>query len=144
MVKTVNGKEKRTFQVTQVRGKDAKVDAKLTKMAMDFDLTGTPAAAARKAGNKICKYKKMKGACVWYITVRERSQGSSDVERSYKVIRHKLKEPKVIGEGDAQRTIEYDTKVFSTKGSIRASGKTMRAGPKKSATKKATKKSSKK
>ena len=140
MVKTVNGKEKRTFQVTQVRGKDAKVDAKLTKMAMDFELTGTPASAARKAGNKICRYKKMKGACVWFITVRERSQGSSDVERSYKVIRHKLKEPKVIGEGDAQRTIEYDTKVFSTKGSIRASGKTMRASSKKSSTKKASKK----
>lgn len=142
MVKTVNGKEKRTFQVTQVRGKDAKVDAKLTKMAMEFDLTGTPASAARKAGNKLCRYKKMKGACVWFITVRERSQGSSDVERSYKVIRHKLSKPITIGEGDDARTIEYDTKVFSTKGSIRASGKTKRAGTKKTSTKKATKKTS--
>lgn len=139
MVKTVNGKEKRTFQVTQVRGKDAKVDAKLTKMAGEFDLTGTPASAARKAGNKLCRYKKMKGACIWFITVRERTQGSGDVERSYKVIRHKLSKPITIGEGDAARTIEYDTKVFSTKGSIRAShGKTKRAGTKKASTKKAS------
>ena len=140
MVKTVNGKEKRTFQVMQVRGKDAKVDAKVTKMAMDFDLTGTPASAARKAGNKICRYKKMKGACVWFVTVRERTQGSNDTERTYKFIRYKLKEPKVIGTGDAERTIEYDAKVFSTKGSIRASGKTKRAGTKRAGTKKAAKK----
>ena len=144
MVKTINGKEKRTFQVTQVRGKDAKVDDKLTKMAMEYDLTGSPASAARKAGNKLCRYKNLKGACVWFITVRERTQGSNDVERSYKVIRHKLKTPITIGEGDAARKIEYDTKVFSTKGSIRASGKTKRATTKKSSTKKMTKSMSKK
>ena len=138
MVKTVNGKEKRTFQVMMVRGKDTKPDTALTKVAAEFDLTGTPASAARKAGNKLCKYKKMTGACVWFITVRERSQGSSDVERTYKVIRHKLKEPIVIGEGDEARTIEYDTKVFSTKGSLRASyKKTKRATTKKTSTKKA-------
>jgi hypothetical protein len=121
MVKTINGKEKRTFQVTKVCDKNTKVDNKLTKMAMEFDLTGTPASAARKAGNKLCRYKKITGACVWFVTVRERSQGSNDTERTYKVIRHKLKEPLVIGEGDAARTIEYTTKVFSTKGSLRNS-----------------------
>jgi hypothetical protein len=141
MVKTINGKEKRTFQVMKVRGKDTKVDDKLTKMAMDFDLTGTPASAARKAGNKLCRYKKIKGVCVWFITVRERTQGSNDTERTYKVIRHKLKEPLVIGEGDDARTIEYETKVFSTKGSLRANyGMTKRASTKRASTKKASKK----
>jgi hypothetical protein len=150
MVKTVNGKEKRTFQVMMVRGKNTKPDTTLTKMAAEFDLTGSPASAARKAGNKLCRYKKLTGACVWFITVREKTQGSNDTERTYKVIRYKLKEPLVIGEGDSARTIEYDTKVFSTKGSIRASyGKNMtkrtkftstkKASTKKVSTKKATK-----
>jgi hypothetical protein len=138
MVKTINGKEKRTFQVVNVRGKDTKVNEKLTKMAMEFDLTGTPASAARKAGNKLCRYKKINGSCIWFITVRERTQGSNDNEHTYKVIRHKLKEPLVIGEGNEARTIEYDTKVYSTKGSIHKSYKmTKRAGTKKKSTKKA-------
>jgi hypothetical protein len=123
MVKTINGKEKRTFQVTQVRGKDTKVNTKLTNMAAEFELTGTPASAARKAGNKLCKYKKMEGSCVWFITVRESTQGSNDTERTYKVIRYKLKEPIQRKIGDSEYTIEYDVKVFSTKGTIRPSYK---------------------
>lgn len=128
MVKTVNGKEKRTFQVIEVHNKNTKLDKKATDIAMKKDLTGSHASAARKAGNALCRYKKIKGACVWFVTVREKTQGSDGKVRQYKVIRFKRDEPLVL---EGRPAIEYDTKVFAVKGPLRmaTAKKTMKATP---------------
>lgn len=137
MVKTVNGKEKRTFKVVEVKDQKGKSDAKMTKVASGMNLTGTHQSAARKAGGALCRYKKIKGSCVMFITVRESSQGSEGKERTYKVRRFKLDKPLEL----AGRVIEYSSDAKPIKGSVKVASKTKRATSTKKTKK--TKKSSK-
>ena len=104
---------RRTFKVVEALNRDGcstkfNVDARYKS-----DKTGSPMPAARKAFSQLCRVKNIKGRCAFYLTIQETTQGSDKKQYTYKLIRVKLAEPILIGEGDAQRKIEYKTEAKS-------------------------------
>jgi|APSaa5957512535_1039671.scaffolds.fasta_scaffold134710_3 hypothetical protein len=104
---------RRTFKVVEALNRDGcstkfNVDARYKS-----DKTGSPMPAARKAFSQLCRVKNIKGRCAFYLTIQETTQGSDKKQYTYKLIRVKLAEPILIGEGDAQRRIEYKTEAKS-------------------------------
>ena len=56
-------------------------------------ISRSPDGAARKAFNRLCNLKRIKGFCSLYIEVRETTQGSSHKIHSYLCSRKKLDKP---------------------------------------------------
>lgn len=97
-------KEVRTFKVV-----DAKRQNKCDTKFKPGRYTGkSPASAALKAFNQLCRVKKVKGVCTLVITVQETTRGSEGKMFSYKLNRMKLAKPVVFFEGtDKEYTIKY-------------------------------------
>lgn len=74
-----------------------------------------PVDAAKKAFNELCRVKRIRGVCTMIITVRETTQGSSKKLFTYKLMRHKLKEPILLQGSAGEYKIEYTTKAKSQK-----------------------------
>jgi len=55
--------------------------------------------AAKKAHTVLCGRKHVKGTCTFIITMRETTQGSNKKLYTYKVTRHKLKDPVELSNG---------------------------------------------
>lgn len=115
----------RTFTISNVVGTDG--------CATKFKIKGdgghyrhSHASAARKACNQLCKLKNIKGQCAMIITVRETTQGSDKKELTYKVNRIKLKTPVIL---PGRPPMEYDTKVYSYKGTIPGCSKGLKKSP---------------
>ena len=83
--------------------------------------------------------KNIRGRCAFYVTIQETTQGSDKKQYTYKLIRVKLDEPIVLGEGEAKRTIEYKSQINVTeevsrdckKGKKKSAGRMRRATAKK-------------
>lgn len=132
---------RRTFKVVEALNRDGCA----TKFNVDgrykSDKTGSPMPAARKAFSELCRVKNIRGRCAFYVTIQETTQGSDKKQYTYKLVRVKLAEPIVLGEGDAQRTIEYKTEAKSMspeevsrdckKGKKKSAGRMRRATAKK-------------
>lgn len=74
-----------------------------------------PVDAAKKAFNELCRVKKVRGVCTMIITVRETTQGSNKKLFTYKLMRHKLKEPIVLQGASGEYKIEYKISAKSQK-----------------------------
>ena len=74
-----------------------------------------PVDAAKKAFNELCRVKKIRGVCTMVITVRETTQGSDKKLFTYKLMRHKLKEPIVLQGASGEYKIEYKISAKSQK-----------------------------
>ena len=74
----------------------------------------TPAGAARKAFSEFCRTKRIKGVCTLLVTMRETTQGSAGKMYTYKLNRHKLKNPLIRLEGtDKEFVIAYSSSIKS-------------------------------
>ena len=75
----------------------------------------TPAGAARKAFNQLCRVKRIRGICTLFLTIQETTQGSAHKMFTYKLARRKLKSPLIMMEGtEKEFVIEYGVTVKST------------------------------
>jgi len=106
---------KRSFTIHNA----AHVDGCPTKFS-HADYTGrynshTPARAALKALNNLCKLKRIRGRCTLYIEMRETTQGSDHKIFTYKGSRMMLDKPIEIGKKGEKgyRVIEYRNVVKS-------------------------------
>ena len=82
---------------------------------MQVDIYRNPVSAAKKAFNKFCRQKKIKGVCTLNVTVKETTQGSKGKEFTYK-LHKKLKEPLIMMEGtNNEYVIEYTVEAKSLK-----------------------------
>ena len=106
------GKQKRSFTVSSAKHSDG-CPTKFSHKGSTGSYTGSnPAQAAKKAFSQLCSVKKIKGACSLYVTVRETTQEAKDKkEFTYKLTRHKLAKPVVIG----NYKVKYETTVKSSK-----------------------------
>jgi hypothetical protein len=104
---------RRTFKVVEALNRDGCATKFNVDARYKSDKTGSPMPAARKAFSQLCRVKNIRGRCAFYLTIQETTQGSDKKQYTYKLIRVKLAEPIVIGEGDAQRRIEYKTEAKS-------------------------------
>lgn len=75
-------------------------------------VSDTPVAAAKKAHTMLCNRKRIKGSCVFIITMAETTQGSAKKSYTYKVTRSKLSEPVELDNGVI---FEYETTAYKTK-----------------------------
>lgn len=142
MVKTASGKtDMRSFAIIAVKNNKGDDDKQSMKVAIEMRMIGrTHRSAASKALTGLCKYKKLTGSCVMFITVKETTQGSEGKELTYKCRRYKMDEPLEIN----GRTYEYTNDVKSIKGSVKRASKMARGSTKKSRkSSKKTKKSTK-
>jgi hypothetical protein len=127
---------KRSFTVVEI----SKHGGCPTKFNEGRFMSRTPAGAAKKAFNEHCRLKNIRGICALHVTLKETTQGTPDNLFTYKLQRHKLKEPLIRFKGsNKQFLIEYKTKIKSVTipTTCKNPGKT--AGPMKTKTARKTK-----
>ena len=105
MVKSSSGKVgMRSFTVVNV----GKHGGCKTKFNAGRYLNRNPVGAARKAFNRFCRQKRIKGVCTLVVTVKETTQGSKNKLFTYKLHRRKLATPMVMFEGtNNEYVVEY-------------------------------------
>ena len=74
-----------------------------------------PAGAARKAFNELCRVKRIKGQCTFFVQVRETTRRSAGKIYTYKCKRNLLDEPLVLKGKEKDYEIEYSTICKSSK-----------------------------
>ena len=111
MVKSSSGKAGyRSFTVINV----GKHGGCRTKFRPGRYVNKTPNGAARKAFSEFCRLKRIRGVCTLFITIQETTQGSNHKMFTYKLNRHKLKDPIIRLEGtNSEYVIEYTVKAKS-------------------------------
>jgi hypothetical protein len=117
-----NGKDNlRSFSVVSVRDNKGNVDQRGLNVSKDMRLVKrNPLSAAKSAANLICRYKKIAGVCVMFITVKETTQGSKNKEFTYKARRQKLDTPVKVGDVE----YHYETVVKSIRGPVNVNAHT--------------------
>lgn len=107
MVKTASGKTNmRSFEVVEA----SKHGGCKTKSKPGRYVARTPFGAARKAFNKLCAKKRIRGQCTLIVGVRETTAGSAHKVFRYKMKRAKLSPPLIMMEGtNNEYVIEYST-----------------------------------
>ena len=86
-----------------------------TKFTGGLYKSRNPVGAARKAFTKFCKFKRIRGVCTLFVTVRETTKGSAKKVFRYKLNRHKLAKPLVRRpKGGKELVIQYKSTAKST------------------------------
>ena len=111
MVKSSSGVEGlRSFTIVDV----TKHGGCRTKFRGGLYKSRNPVGAARKAFTKFCKFKRIRGVCTLYVTVRETTKGSAKKVYTYKLNRHKLAKPLVRRpKGGKEFVIQYRSTAIS-------------------------------
>lgn len=113
MVKNASGKQGyRSFTVVGV-GKHANCK---TKFHGGKYVSKDASGAARKAFSELCRVKKIRGVCTLVVSIKETTQGSKKKVYTYKLKRHKLKQPVIRFEGtDSEYVNLYGVRATSLK-----------------------------
>ena len=108
MVKSASGKEgMRSFTVVSAN----KHGGCKTKFGSGgLYRSRTPVAAAKKAFNELCRTKRIKGVCTLILTMKETTRNSKNKFYSYKLNRHKLKNPIILQGSAGEYVVEYQSK----------------------------------
>ena len=106
VVSKVSGKDK-NFKVVSVLSNSGCSTKFNSDGRYSSDKTGTPLPAAKKAFSELCRVKKVRGQCTFYVTLEESFRGSNKKQFTYMLKRVKLDEPVLLGSGDNSRVIEY-------------------------------------
>lgn len=105
-------KIKRSFTVTDIR----KHGGCATKFNSGRFLSSTPMGAVKKAFNRHCRLKAIRGVCTLIIEIQETTQDSEKKKYLYELHRHKLDKPIVRFEGTPQEfKIQYSIQAKSIK-----------------------------
>jgi len=106
MVKSSSGKKGyRSFTTVSV----LKNNTCQTKFSQGRFVSKNPLGAAKKAFAGFCRTKNIKGVCSLTVTVQETTHQSKGKTFTYKLIRRKLKEPRVFFKGQANEySITYE------------------------------------
>ena len=112
MVKSSSGVEGlRSFTIVDV----TKHGGCRTKFTGGLYKSRTPVGAARKAFTRFCKFKRIRGVCTLFVTVRETTKGSAKKVFRYKLNRHKLAKPLVRRpKGGKEFVIQYRSTAKAT------------------------------
>ena len=112
MVKSSSGVEGlRSFTIVDV----TKHGGCRTKFTGGLYKSRNPVGAARKAFTRFCKFKRIRGVCTLFVTVRETTKGSAKKVFRYKLNRHKLAKPLVRRpKGGKEFVIQYKSTAKST------------------------------
>lgn len=102
---------KRSFTIVDARHNDGCPTKFANKGYTGEFVSSTPAGAASKAASGLCRVKRIKGKCSFFVSVRETTQGSNKKVFKYKVTRSKRKTPIEL----KGRTIEYENRTKSMK-----------------------------
>lgn len=102
---------RRTFTIIDVR----KQNGCTTKFKAGRYQSSTPAGAAKKAFNKLCRVKNIKGIGAFSLKMAETTAGSKEKYFMYHLQRHTLDEPITYKAGDREIVVRYKTSIKSIK-----------------------------